>query len=129
MKKKKKKKKRGFRTKGKPEETQEVNAGEVVALLFTSTFPLLAHKKQSTLGVTGTEVSRPRPPASHTFSTSRSLLKSTRIRCTPSQGALGRLWFPAEGVFTQFKVLPPGGLAIRGFSGSGTEEYQVKDQT
>lgn len=107
----------------------EENAEEVVALLFTSTFPLLAHRKQSTLGVTGTEVSRPRPPASHTFSTSRSLLKSTRIRCTPSQGALDLLWFPVEGVFTQFKVLLPGGFAIRGFSGSGTKGYQVKYQT
>ncbi|TNN75528.1 hypothetical protein EYF80_014340 [Liparis tanakae] len=66
-------------------------------------------RKQSTRGVTGTEVSRLRPPASHTFSTSRSLLKSTRIRCTPSQGALDFAWPLVEGVLSQFKVLLPGG--------------------
>lgn len=83
---------------------------------FTSTFPLLAHKKQSTLGVTGTEVSRLRPPASHTFSTSWSLLKSTLIRCTPSQGALDIVWPLVEGVLSQFKVLLLGGLTVSGFS-------------
>lgn len=83
---------------------------------FTSTFPLLAHKKQSTLGVTGTEVRRLRPPASHTFSTSWSLLKSTLIRCTPSQGALDFAWPLVEGVLSQFKVLLLGGLVVSGFT-------------
>lgn len=83
---------------------------------FTSTFPLLAHKKQSSLGVTGTEVSRLRPPASHTFSTSWSLLKSTLMRCTPSQGTLDIIWPLVEGVLRQFKVLLLGGLVVSGFS-------------
>lgn len=89
---------------------------------FTSTFPLLAHKKQSTLGVTGTEVSRLRPPASHTFSTSWSLLKSTLIRCTPSQGALDIVWPLVEGVLRQFKVLLLGGLTVSGFSRSSDKK-------
>lgn len=84
--------------------------------VFTSTFPLLAHKKQSSLGVTGTEVSRLRPPASHTFSTSWSLLKSTLMRCTPSQGTLDIIWPLVEGVLRQFKVLLLGGLVVSGFS-------------
>lgn len=91
---------------------------------FTSTFPLLAHKKQSTLGVTGTEVSRLRPPASHTFSTSWSLLKSTLIRCTPSQGTLDLVWPLVEGVLSQFKVLLLGGLAVSGFSCSSDRREQ-----
>lgn len=86
------------------------------AKIFTSTFPLLAHKKQSTLGVIGTEVSRLRPPASHTFSTSWFLLKSTLIRCTPSQGALEFTWPLVEGVLCEFKVLLLGGLVVRGFT-------------
>lgn len=65
--------------------------------------------------MTGTEVSRLRPPASHTFSTSWSLLKSTLIRCTPSQGALDFVWPLVEGVLSQFKVLLLGGLAVSGF--------------
>lgn len=81
-----------------------------------SAFPLLAHKKQSTLGVIGTEVSRLRPPASHTFSTSWFLLKSTLIRCTPSQGALEFTWPLVEGVLCEFKVLLLGGLVVRGLS-------------
>lgn len=84
--------------------------------IFTSTFPLLAHKKQSTLGVIGTEVSRLRPPASHTFSASWFLLKSTLIRCTPSQGALEFTWPLVEGVLCKFKVLLLGGLVVSGFS-------------
>lgn len=93
---------------------------------FTSTFPLLAHKKQSTLGVTGTEVSRLRPPASHTFSTSWSLLKSTVIRCTPSQGALDFVWPLVEGVLSQFKVLLLGGLAVSGFLRLSEEESEYQ---
>lgn len=84
---------------------------------LTSTFPLLAHRKQRTLGVTGTEVSRLRPPASHTFSTSWSLLKSTLIRCTPSQGALGFIRPLVEGVLSKFKVLLLGALTVRGCMG------------
>lgn len=95
--------------------------------MFTSTFPLLAHKKQSTLGVTGTEVSRLRPPASHTFSTSWSLLKSTLIRCTPSQGALDFVWPLVEGVLSQFKVLLLGGLAVSGFSGSSDKRRVTEE--
>lgn len=82
--------------------------------VFTSTFPLLAHRKQSSLGATGTEVSRLRPPASHTFSTSWSLLKSTLTRCTPSQGTLGIIWPLVEGVLRQFKVLLLGHLVVSG---------------
>lgn len=85
--------------------------------VFTSTFPLLAHKKQSSLGVTGTEVSRLRPPASHTFSTSWSLLKSTLMRCTPSQGTLDIIWPLVEGVLRQFKVLLLGDLVVSGCLG------------
>lgn len=66
--------------------------------------------------MTGTEVSRLRPPASQTFSTSRSLLKSTLIRCTPSQGALDFAWPLVEGVLSQFKVLLLGGLVVSGFA-------------
>lgn len=66
--------------------------------------------------MTGTDVSRLRPPASHTFSTSWSLLKSTLIRCTPSQGALDFVWPLVEGVLSQFKVLLLGGLVVSGFS-------------
>lgn len=83
--------------------------------VFTSTFPLLAHKKQIALGVTGKEVSKLRPPASHTFSTSWSLLKSTLIWCTPSQGALDFAGPLVEGVLSQFKLLLLGGLVVSGF--------------
>lgn len=82
---------------------------------FTSTLPLLAHRKHSSLGVTGTEVSRLRPPASHTFSTSWSLLKSTLMRCTPSQGTLDMAWPLVEGVLRQFKVLLLGDLVLSGW--------------
>ena len=95
---------------------------------FTSTFPLLAHKKQSTRGVTGTEVSRLRPPASHTFSTSWSLLKSTLIRCTPSQGALDFAWPLVEGVLSQFKVLLLGGLVVSGFSCSSDKRTKTGEE-
>lgn len=66
--------------------------------------------------MTGTELSRLRPPASHTFSTSWSLLKSTLIRCTPSQGALDFAWPLVEGVLSQFKVLLLVGLVVSGLS-------------
>lgn len=39
---------------------------------LTSTCPLLAQRKQTTLGVIGTEVRIPKPPISHTFSASQS---------------------------------------------------------
>lgn len=94
---------------------------------FTSTFPLLAHKKQSTLGVTGTEVSRLRPPASHTFSTSWSLLKSTLIRCTPSQGDLDFAWPLVEGVLSQFKVQLLGDLVLSGFLGLSHKSGEMKE--
>lgn len=93
-----------------------------IKMIFTSAFPLLAHKKQSTLGVIGTEVSRLRPPASHTFSTSWFLLKSTLIRCTPSQGALEFTWPLVEGVLCEFKVLLLGGLVVRGFTRGGDQK-------
>lgn len=89
---------------------------------FTSTFPLLAHKKHSSLGVTGTEVSRLRPPSSHTFSTSWSLLKSTLMRCTPSQGTLDIAWPLVEGVLRQFKVLLLGDLVVSGCLGDKSGE-------
>lgn len=77
--------------------------------------------------MTGTEVSRLRPPASHTFSTSWSLLKSTLIRCTPSQGALGFIGPLVEGVLSQFKVLLLGGLAVSGFSCSSDKRRVTKE--
>lgn len=89
---------------------------------FTSTFPLLAHRKHSSLGVTGTEVSRLRPPASHAFSTSWSLLKSTLMRCTPSQGTLDMVWPLVEGVLRQFKVLLLGDFVVSGCSGDKSGE-------
>lgn len=39
---------------------------------LTSTCPLLAQRKQTTLGVIGREVKIPKPPISHTFSASQS---------------------------------------------------------
>lgn len=92
----------------------------------TSTLPLLAHKKHSSLGVTGTEVSRLRPPASHTFSTSWSLLKSTLMRCTPSQGTLDTAWPLVEGVLRQFKVLLLGDLVVSGCLGRQEQASQFE---
>lgn len=94
---------------------------------LTSTFPLLAQRKQrSSLGVTGADVSTLSPPISHTLSTLRWLsFKSTLIRCTPSQGAIScccccsccsGCWLvgtPVEGVLREFKV-PASGLVVNG---------------